>query len=357
MFVAWILYSPTFKMKYSFALFVTLFLFSGCSSSPPLPEPEVAYLETRTDAVEQIDAGLAAIIDTATPLEVLADGFEWTEGPVWVKEKNHLLFSDIPRNTIHKWSEDGGLQVFLRPAGYNRDDPQGAELGTNGLLLDNEGRLVMCNHGLRAVTRLDDFNHTHTILADRYDGKRLNSPNDAVYKSNGDLYFTDPSYGLKGVNESPFKEIPFNGVYRLNTAGEVDLLTTEMTNPNGIGFSPDESVLYVAQSDGNAPVLRAFDVQDDGTLSEGRLFYDATAQQTAGGKGLPDGMAIDQQGNVFATGPGGVLILSPEGKHLGTIKTGEATANCAFGDDGSTLYITADMFLMRIRVKTRGLGF
>ena len=323
----------------------------------PPPEPEVSYLERRTGAVNRIDAGLDAVLDVDASLEVLAEGFEWTEGPLWIADQEHLLFSDIPRNTIHKWSEDGGLEVYLRPAGYNRDDPQGKELGTNGLLLDAEGRLVMCNHGLRAITRLDEFNHTHTVLADRYDGKRLNSPNDGIYKSNGDLYFTDPSYGLEGVNESPHKEIPFNGVFRLNQAGEVSLVTTEMTNPNGIGFSPDESILYVAQSDPKAPLWRAFDVQEDGSLSAGRLFFDATEQLAAGGKGLPDGLAVDQAGNVFATGPGGVLIFNPEGTLLGVIRTGEATANCAFGDDGSTLYITADMYLMRIRVKTKGLGF
>ncbi len=328
-----------------------------CTTPPATVEPDPVYLESRSGSVERVDPALDAILDSDAALEVLADGFEWTEGPVWVQEGGYLLFSDIPRNTIHKWSEEGGLEVYLRPAGYNRDDPQGAELGTNGLLIDSEGRLVMCNHGLRAITRLDDFNHTHTVLADRYDGKRLNSPNDAVYMSNGDLYFTDPSYGLEGVNDSPHKEIPFNGVYRLDSAGNVALLTTEMTNPNGIGFSPDESVLYVAQSDPNAPIWRAFDVQEDGTLSEGRLFYDATQQQAAGGKGLPDGLKVDQQGNIFAPGPGGVLIFDAEGKHLGTIQTDEATANVGFGDDGSTLYITADMYLMRIRLKTKGLGF
>ena len=242
-------------MKHLFVLIPVGLLLASCNAEPPQPEPEVAYIETRSGTIDRIDAGLDAILDSKSQLEVLADGFEWTEGPVWVAQQGHLLFSDIPRNTIHKWSEYGGLEVYLRPAGYNRDNPQGKELGTNGLLIDSEGRLVMCNHGLRAITRLDDFNHTHTVLADRYDGKRFNSPNDAVYKSNGDLYFTDPSYGLEGVNDSPHKEIPFNGVYRLDTAGNVSLLTTEMTNPNGIGFSPDESVLYVAQSDGSAPDL------------------------------------------------------------------------------------------------------
>ncbi len=344
-------------MKRSAPFFLLTLMLSACIAPAPETDSGPALLESRSGAVERLDPALDALIDVNAPLEVLAEGFEWSEGPVWVEAENHVLFTDIPRNTIYQWSEDGGLDVYLRPAGYNRDDPQGKELGANGLLIDSEGRLVMCNHGFRAVTRLDPFNHTHTVLADQFDGKRLNSPNDGVFKSNGDLYFTDPSYGLEGVNNSPYKEQPHNGVYRLEADGNVSLLTTQMTNPNGIGFSPDESVLYVAQSDGETPVLRAFDVQPDGTLSEGRLFYDATPQREAGGKGLPDGLAVDQAGNVFATGPGGVLILSPEGKLLGTIQTGEATANCAFGDDGSTLYITADMYLMRIKLKTKGLGF
>lgn len=341
--------------SYGFLLAMVVYL-AGCEVPEDVPAVAFSAMESRVDAIEKLDDRLDDILGADTPLEVLAEGFEWTEGPLWVDSEGHLLFSDIPNNTIHSWSEEEGLNVFLRPAGYNRDDPYGMELGTNGLLLDPEGRLVMCNHGLRAVTRLND-NFTHTVLAGEHEGNRLNSPNDGVYKSNGDLYFTDPSYGLEGVNNSVHKEIPYNGVYRLTADGDVSLLTTDLTNPNGIGFSPDESVLYVAQSDPQAPIWRAFDVNEDGTLSNSRLFFDSSAQRDSGGKGLPDGLAVDQAGNIFATGPGGVLIFAPDGTHLGTIHTGEATANCAFGDDGSTLYITADMYLMRIRVKTVGLGF
>ena len=344
--------------RFCIVLFTTLMVIgAGCSIPDEIPEKAYSAVETRSGAVERLDSRLDAILDTTAVLEVIAEGFEWAEGPLWVPAENHLLFSDIPKNTIHTWSEQDGLGVYLRPAGYNRDDPYGKELGTNGLLLDSEGRLVMCNHGFRAITRLDSENYTHTVLADRYDGKRLNSPNDAVFKSNGDLYFTDPSYGLEGVNQSVHKEIDFNGVYRLTPDGEVTLLTSEMTNPNGIGFSPDESVLYVAQSDGSDPIWRAFDVAEDGSLSNSRVFFDASALREAGRRGSQDGLAVDQEGNIFATGPGGVLVFSPDGTHLGSIFTGEATANCAFGDDGSTLYITADMYLMRIRVKTRGVGF
>lgn len=343
---------------FKIALFCGLIV-AGCNAeSAPVQEETVSYLEVRTDAVESIDAaGLEEIIDVNAELQVLADGFEWTEGPVWVPESEKLLFSDIPKNTIYAWSDEDGLEVFLRPAGYNLDNPSGKELGTNGLMLDADGNLIMSNHGLRAITRLDQHNFTQTVLADKYSGNRLNSPNDLDIRNNGDIYFTDPSYGLEGVNNSPHKVLDYNGVYRLTPAGELTLLSKEFTNPNGIAFSPDESVLYVAQSDGEAPILRAFDVNDNGSLANSRLFFDAKSLMQPGVKGVPDGMVVSQDGHVFATGPGGVMILSPTGDHLGTIKTGEATANATFGDDGSTLYITADMYLMRIRTKVKGIGF
>jgi gluconolactonase len=330
----------------------------GCYSvPPPVQENTPMYLEERTDFLDRADPRLDDVIDPDAVLQVLADGFEWTEGPVWLPNYQRLLFSDIPTNTIYAWSESEGLEVYLRPAGYNRDDPAGMELGTNGLMLDTEGRLVMSNHGLRALTRLNEANFTHTVLVDRFEGKRLNSPNDLDIRSNGDIYFTDPSYGLEGVNESPHKELDFNGVYRLTPAGELTLLTREFTNPNGTAFSPDESVLYVAQSDESAPIIRAFDVMEDGSLANSRLFYDASSLMQSDRIGVPDGMVVSSDGHVFATGPGGVMILTPEGDLLGTILTGEATANCTFGDDGSTLYITADMYLMRIDTKVRGIGF
>ena len=193
-------------------------------------------------------------------------------------------------------------------------------------------------------------------LVDSYEGKRLNSPNDACYKSNGDLYFTDPPYGLPERYEDPRRELDFCGVYRLSKSGEVTLLTDEMTRPNGIAFSPDEKTLYVAQSDPAAAIWKAFPVKADGTLGEGRLFYDATS---AVGKlpGLPDGLKVDKKGNLFATGPGGVYVFSPEGTLLGRISTGEKTANCGWGGDGSVLYLTADMYLCRIQTKTKGAGF
>src|SRR5690554_4131190 len=200
---------------------------------------------------ERVDPRFDELVPADAKLEVLAEGFEWTEGPVWSKFEGYLLFSDIPRNTIYRWDEENGLRVYIRPAGYSGAEPPGFELGTNGLLFDAEGRLVACDHGNRQIVRFDTTNFTRTTLADRYEGKRLNSPNDAVFRSNGDLYFTDPPYGLRGLNDSPLKELPYNGVYRLSADGELTLLTDELSFPNGIAFSPDEKTLYVANSDPN----------------------------------------------------------------------------------------------------------
>lgn len=303
---------------------------------------------------ERVDPRFDTLVPPDARLEVLAEGFEWTEGPVWSMREAYLLFSDIPRNTIYRWDEVNGLRTYIRPAGYTGAEPPGFELGTNGLLFDAEGRLVVCDHGNRQIARFDTTNFTRTVLADSYEGKRLNSPNDAVFRSNGDLYFTDPPYGLRGLNDSPLKELPHNGVYRLSAAGELTLLTDELSFPNGIAFSPDEKTLYVANSDPNRAIWMAYDVHEDGTIGNGRVFFDATPWVKQGRRGAPDGMKVDLSGNLFATGPGGLVVLSPDGTHLGTIETGQSTANCAFGDDGSTLYITADMFLMRIRLNTRG---
>lgn len=337
-------------------MMVLLILTAAACGDAALSQTATTY--ATMGAVERVEARLDSLVPPGATLEVLAEGFDWSEGPVWVPAGGYVLFSDVPRNTIYRWKEGEGLDVFLRPAGYGGiGEPPGRELGTNGLVLDPEGRLVMCDHGNRMVARLDTATFTKTALAERYEGRRLNSPNDLVYRSNGDLYFTDPPYGLRGLNESPLKELPVNGVYRLATDGTLTLLTDTLTFPNGIAFSPDERTLYVAVSDPERPVVMAYDVQEDGTLAGGRVFFDASAEAAAGRRGLPDGMAVDVQGNVFATGPGGVLVLAPDGTHLGTIETGQATANCTFGDDGSTLYVTADMYLARIRLNTKGLGF
>jgi len=309
--------------------------------------------------IERLDPALDQLLPPSAQLELLeANKFEWAEGPVWVPEGRYVLFSDIPRNQIWKWKEGEGLSVFLKPSGYSGSTPfTGREPGSNGLTLDKEGRLLMCQHGDRRVVRREKDGKLN-VLADKYMGKRLNSPNDLCVASDGDLYFTDPPYGLPKLTDDPGRELDFQGVYKLSPRGELTLLTKEMTRPNGIALSPDEKTLYVANSDGPPrTVIMAFDVKPDGTIGHGRVFFDASALAKAGKKGAPDGMKIDRRGNLFATGPGGVLIITPAGKHLGTIATGVPTANCNWGDDGSVLYVTADKNLCRIKTATKGNRF
>lgn len=308
--------------------------------------------------VDRLDPKLDALIPKDAAIEILAGGFDWSEGPVWVKDAagGHLLFSDIPKNMIWKWSAKDGLKEFLKPSGYTGGEPfTGREPGSNGLALDKDGRLILCQHGDRRVSRLVDGKFV--TLADKYMGKRLNSPNDLAFKSNGDLYFTDPPYGLPKNVDDPAKELDFQGVYRLSPAGELTLLTKEMSRPNGIAFSPDEKTLYVANSDPDKAIWMAFPVKADGTLDAGKVFFDATPWVKEKKPGLPDGLKVDAAGNVFATGPGGVIVFDKDGKHLGTLATGVPTANCGWGDDGSTLYITADKQLVRVKTTTKGAGW
>ena len=307
--------------------------------------------------IERHDPRFDKLIARDAALEILAGGFDWAEGPVWIsRDGGYLLCSDIPKNSIIKWQEGKGKSVFLKPSGYTGKGDRLREPGSNGLTLDPQGRLVVCDHGDRRVYRLEKDGKTKTTLADRYEGKRFNSPNDLVYKSNGDLYFTDPPYGLmvKGSEDFPGQELDFCGVYRLSKNGTLTLLTKEMSRPNGLAFSPDEKILYVANSDPDKAVWMAFDVRDDGTLGTGRVFFDATKSVRSKKPGLPDGMKVDRRGNLFATGPGGVLVFAPDGTHLGTIATGVPTANCAWGNDGSVLYVTADKDLCRINTVTSG---
>jgi gluconolactonase len=312
--------------------------------------------------VVRLDPGLDDIISADAKVEKLAGNFGFVEGPVWVRQgKGYLLFSDIPANVIDKWSPDGTVSVFLKPSGFTGTDPSdvggqsnnGHEavilLGSNGVTLDRQGRVTFDAHGDRAVVRLEKTGK-RTILADRFEGKRLNSPNDLVYKSDGALYFTDPPFGLRKRDDDPKKELPFNGFY-LFKDGKLQLLDKTFKGPNGLAFSPDEKYLYV--NDSARKLIMRYEVQPDDTIANGRPFIDMNSDNAPG---VPDGMKVDQKGNVYCTGPGGFWIMSPEGKHLGTVKMPELPANLAFGDaDGKTLYLTARTGLYRIHLKVPGI--
>jgi gluconolactonase len=344
-------------MRNAMILTATLAMSSLTTGGPSAEPPSQSHERPR---IERLDPKLDQLIAPDAQIEIVADGFDWSEGPVWVKEGGYLLFSDVPRNLVYRWRRGEDARVYLKPSGYTGTVPRAGEMGSNGLTIDSSGHLVLCQHGDRRVARMDAPVRsplpTFVTLADRFEGKRFNSPNDLVFRSNGDLYFTDPPYGMEKQFDDPKREIPYQGVFLRTVKGDVTLLTREMTRPNGLAFSPDEKLLYVAQSDPRAAIWRVFDVKPDGTLANSRGFFDATSLVRTK-KGLPDGMKVDSEGNLFATGPGGVLVISPQGKHLGTLFTGEATSNCAFGDDGRTLYMTADMYIMRVRLKTKGIGF
>ena len=304
--------------------------------------------------IERQDRAFDRLVDPDAVIELLAaNRFMWAEGPVWDRAGKRLLFSDIPRNMIWEWSQTSGLKEFLEPSGYTAQAAfTGREPGSNGLAFNKAGELVLCQHGDRRIAKWVDGKFV--TLADRYSGKRLNSPNDLAIRTNGDVYFTDPPYGLPGQTEDPGRELDFQGVYRLNAQGELTLLTRELNRPNGVAFSADEKTLYVANSEPERAVLMAFPVRPDGSLGNGKVFFDVTAAVGKQKPGLPDGVKVSTDGTVWATGPGGVLVYSSQGKHLGTLATGVATANLAFGDDGSTLYLTADKNLVRVRTRVKG---
>lgn len=320
-----------------------------------LAQPPQALVKPTLGKIHRDSPKLDAVLAPDATVEVIASGFAWCEGPVWDKRNNCLLFSDIPRNMVMRWKEGEGVTTFLKPSGYTGIVDYGKEPGSNGLTIDTEGRLVSCEHGDRRVSRLEKDGGKRTLV-DNYQGKRLNSPNDLVYKSNGDLYFTDPPYGLPKNFDDPRRELDFCGVYRLSKAGQLTLLTRELSRPNGIAFSPDEKTLYVSNSDPEKAIWMAYPVNGDGLLGKGRVFGDTTSVADKM-PGLPDGMKVASSGHTFMSGPGGIYIFTPDGTRLGRIDTGQRTSNCAWGEDGSTLYMTADYFVCRIKTRTKGIGW
>jgi gluconolactonase len=355
-------------------------------------QPEVKSLSKpypTFGTIQRVDPKIDSLLPADAKMEKLAEGFEWCEGPIWSKDGGYLLFSDIPRNSVMKWKDGEGISLYMKPSGYTGIADYGREPGSNANTFDSQGRLTQCEHGDRRISVLTKNGGKRT-LADNYQGKRLNSPNDLCFDSKGNLYFTDPPYGLPKHWDDERRELDFCGVYQLHKSlrrplqtkriapdgkpvyetlnvddpdfYELRLVTDQMTRPNGIALSPDEKKLYVANSDGPDKALwMVFDVQPDGTYlnAKGNVFFDASDWFKAGKKGNPDGMKIDRDGNLWATGPGGLHIFTPEGKHLGTINpnTGDPVSNCAWGDDGSTLYMTVNHMLARIKTKTKGAGW
>jgi gluconolactonase len=321
--------------------------------------------EASAGTVTRLDPSIDAIVPAVPRIERIATGFMFTEGPICSRD-GYLLFSDIPGNVIRKWTPSKGAVDFRRPSGYTGTDaPAGAFIGSNGMTLDPQGRLTICEHGHRRLTRLEP-DGAITVLAERYQGRRLNSPNDVIYKSNGVIYFTDPPYGLVHQDEDPKKELSFNGIFRLDADGTLTLLEKSMTRPNGLAFSPDEKYMYVANSDDARRLWMRFRMTADGALTGGEVFADVTHEKESGN---PDGLKIDIAGNLYGTGPGGVWIFSPDGRHLGTIKLPEIPANVHWGkwatsdedapmrqdEDATTLYMTAETSVYRIELKIPGI--
>lgn len=344
---------PRFSLALALAGLVSTWTqFSHAAEPKNVAKPFPTY-----GSIERLDAALDTVLAPNARMEDLAEGFTWSEGPTWLKRERALVFSDVPANRIYRWSERDGMSVYLEPSGYTGSAIAWNEPGSNGLTTDRAGRLVLCQHGDRTISRLtkrDGRAGVYEPIITTVEGRRFNSPNDLVFDRQGNLYFTDPPYAHKGVNASPLKELAYNGVFLRRTSGEVVLVEGGMTFPNGIALSPDNKILYVAQSDPKAPIIKAYDVQPDGTLLHGRVLFNALSLVKAERPGMPDGMKVDASGNLWATGPGGVLIIDPHGRHLGSLLTGNPTGNCAWGGDGSTLYITANHHLLRIQTRTRG---
>lgn len=332
-------------MKPFCAIPLMLFL-AGCSKVPAsVPAADKSHI----GKIIRLDPAFDALVSSDATIEKVASGFNFTEGPLW-RPEGVLWFSDVPGNLVRSVSPAGEVKTIIQNAGGTVSSPQGAFIGPNGMIPDADGTVLLCQHGNRRIVRVGK-DLSITPYLEKFEGKRFNSPNDLIYRGDGALYFTDPPYGLTKQDDDPAKELKFNGVF-LYKGGKLTVVARDLTRPNGIALSPDEKTLYVSNSDEKKRLWMRYDVAADGTISNGRVFYDlADAKE----QGIPDGMKVDSQGDVYAAGPEGIWVFSSAGKHLGTIQPGETTANCGWGDDGKTLYITASTGIYRIRVNVPGM--
>jgi gluconolactonase len=304
------------------------------------------------------DPSFATIVASDARIEKIADGMTWSEGPTWVRNGGYLLFSDVPKNRMYRWSSRDGLSVFLEPSGYaGKDDGTLREAGSNGLLAEPQGTVLLADSGSRSIARLDLRTKKKQELASRFERHRFNSPNDIARRNDGVLFFTDPPYGLKDIDRSPLRELSFSGVFRLDKGGSVHLIDDSLKYPNGVALSPDGRRLYIANSDPARPIWMVYRLGAKGNVIEKHQLADASDLVQAGGMGNPDGMCMDAAGRLFASAPGGLLVMDADGKRLGRIQTGSVVSNCEFGDDGHMLYMTSSDFIARVRVLTTGLGF
>ena len=318
-------------------------------------EKAVSMTTIEESRIERWDPAMDAIVPADWKIEKLAEGFGWAEGPIWVRNGDYLLFTDVPGNKMWKWSEQGGLEKFLDPSGAANPDPEiWREAGANGLAILDAKSILLADTGSRMIQRLDLHTKKKKPVAVKFEGRKLSSPNDVVRMKSGVLFFTDPPYGFKKFDDAPQKEIPFNGVYRMGKNRKVSAVDKELHRPNGVALSPDESTLYVTQSDPARPIIMAYALDRSGNVTGKKLFHDFSDLVAAGAPGLPDGLAVATDGTLFSTGPGGVIVLSKEGKRIGRISNGKATANCKFGGDGRTLYLTSHDMLARIRLNIAG---
>jgi gluconolactonase len=327
----------------------------ACAATAPRVEAPTKIEEA---TIDRWDPAMDAIVPRDWKIEKLGEGFGWAEGPIWVKSGGYLLFTDVPGNRMWKWSDKGGLEKFLDPSGAtNPDMTIWREAGANGLAIFDKTSIVFADTGNRGIQKLDLKSKKKTPVAMSFEGKKFASPNDVIRLKNGVLFFTDPPYGYKKFDVAPEIEIKFNGVYRQGLDGKVTAIEKELYRPNGVALSPDESTLYVTQSEPTKAIIMAYSLDAGGNVTGRKLFHDVTDLVSDKAPGLPDGITVASDGTIFTSAPGGILVLSKEGKRLGRINDGRPTANCKFGDDGKTLYLTSKDMLARIRLNVRGIGF